>query len=1148
MIAGLSSGFDWRSMIDQLMAIEHRRVDLVINQKSEYASKLQILRAINTKLLSFKSQAETLASSKTFSIFTSSLSTDSATYSASDFLSVYTSTGAAPGSHTITMTSTSTLAQARKIATKSFNSHTDALGLTGEFVINGRAIEVEDTDDLGDLRDKINNLNSGANATGVTASILTASSSNFRLVLTSDNTGADAFTIFDSSADTTNILSTGLGFTDGTTSVKNYTSNGFQSAAFSSSTQAVGSMLGLNSAQSGIVTIGGVGSIDINLSTDSLTDIAAEINNESGGSVAASVVATTEDGVTAYRLKIENTTSYLDDNNILQTIGLIEGGQGDVAEVHKGSKELYADAGKSSYITGATAWNSVYDSDGISTGVVDGDVILIKGTRHDGSTVDTSFTITDKAWTIDEAGNSFLEAIESAFGLAADSVTLSNGQIQITDSTAGDSQLSISLICQNQGGGSLDLGTVSATTQGYTMELQAGQDASLIVDGTAITSSSNVIDDVIAGVTLNLKTVEAGSTINLTVARDYDSIKSSVQGLLDAYNDVLSDINEQFAYDEETETAGLLQGDATLRSIKTGLVDILVSAVSQLPSGLNALSLIGITSDDNGMLSIDNDDFMDALRTDFNGVRRLFVAEGSTTDGDVQYINHTNDTVAGEYEINITQVATQAQAIGSVDLSGGIGATNIATLTISQGGKVAAINLNGASGENGSSIDNIVNAINSELDGEYAQSIVGNVRNTLSDGITAITSATTWGLIYSGGADAGLSDGQEITFSGHRKNGTEVNGAYTISDANQDTVQGLLSAIESAFEYEVSAGINAYGYLVITDKTTGSSSLDISITEPGSLNFGAVTTSNLIGATRNTKNAGADAIAEGDTWSDVDGHTLAGGEVIKFIGFKGNGEAVEGSYTVNLGDQLSVFLSAIEAAYGGVVDASIQDGRLMLSDGTANSMLGIEILEPTGGGVDFGTMSGGVTGRYGLDITASRDGFNQLVLTSEDYGSSATFSVSQSDTSLGLGPVTAGVDVEGTINNESATGSGQILTGDAPGSGETSSVEGLIIKYTGTDTGDQGTVKITMGVAELFDRLLYDITNAADGYLDYRLESTADRIDTLETQIQEMEARLEMKMQTMINRFVAMEVALGKIQNLSRWLDGQISTISRGWV
>lgn len=1163
LVAGLASGFDWRSMIDQLMAIEHRGVDLVEDQKTDYESKLEVFQSINTKLLSFKTQAESLASSKAFNVFSSSLTTDSTTYKASDMLSVSTSTSAAPGTHTITMNSNSAVAQARQISSKSFTTYDTALSLSGEFVINGRAMEVETNDDLLDIRDKINNLNSGANATGITASVMTVSSSNYRLILNSDDTGEDAFTIFDAS--TSNILSTGLGFTDGTTSVNNYVSNGFQSEAFSSSTQAVGSMLGLSNVLSGTgIIIGDVTDIDIDLSTDSLTDIAEEIENESGGNVSASVVSTTEDGVTTYRLKIVNTTGSTDNNNVLQALGLIKGDQGNVAEVHQGSSALYNDTDVllDSDNGGADDLTTINMTDlriaaSDSAGVAIGDTIRVSGTKTDGTTVTATGTVNTDFTTVAQ----FMTWLDGEFtggGNPANAVTVrfDDGLIKITDDNAGDSQLSITISANNEGDGKLDFGAVSATTEGYTMETQAGQDASITIDGTAVTSSSNVIDDVIAGVTLNLKTVEADKTITLTVARDYDTIKSSVQSLLDQYNEVMTDINAQFAYDEDTETAGLLQGDATLRSVKTELVDIVVSTITGLPSTINALSLIGITSDDDGNLSIDDDDFKDAFNDNFNGLERVFVAEGSTTDGDVQYINHANETVAGEYAINITTAATQAQATGTSDLSGGI-ASNLSTIAITQSSKTAAIILDGS--DDGSSIDNIVNAINSELDNEYAQSIMGNEKNTASDLSTAITSSTVWSAVFSDGASAGLADDDEITFSGTKRNGSAVSGSYTISDVTSDTVQGLLSAIEAAYGYEVSVGINTYGYLVVTDNATGNSSLDITLTEPKSLDFGEVTTSNLVGSVRNTTGGGAAAITAATKWNAID-DPLQNGDVIEFSGYTVSGNAVEGSYTASdvSTDTVDGLLTAIETAYnagGGSVTAEIQDGRIVIKDGTTNSTLGIEILEPSARDLDFGTVSGGVTGRYAVDITASKDGSNKLVLTHDEYGSDQSFTIQLSDTDLGTGAgasdlqdntAYSGVDVAGTINDEAATGSGQVLTGDAPGSGETTSVEGLVIKYTGSGTGSQGTVKITMGVAELFDRVLYNISNVTDGYLDYKIESVSDRIDYFEDRIGDMEDRLNQKMETMINRFVRMELALGQLQNQSNWLAGQIGAIS-GW-
>ncbi|MBW2138890.1 MAG: flagellar filament capping protein FliD [Deltaproteobacteria bacterium] len=1162
LVAGLSSGFDWRSMIDQLMAVEHRRVDLVEAQKTEYEAKLEILQDINSKLLSLKTQASTLASSDAFSVFTSSLSSDSATYEASNFLTVSTSTLAAPGSHTITMTSNSQLAQARKISSKSFTSHTTALNLTGEFIINGRTVRVESSDDLADILDKINNLNTGSNATGVTASILTVSSENFRLILTSDDTGEDALNIFDASADTENILSSGLGFTEGTTSVKNLTSNGAQSEAFSSSSQSVASLLGISSPQVGTaVVMGDVSSIEIDLSK-SLTDIASDINSAAsaaGSNVRASVVSTTQDNLTTYRLKIENTTSFTDDNNVLQALGILEGDQGSVSEIHAGSvaNQKTAAAGGGP-IDGSTLFSEI-DTVGDGTNdVATGDTITITGTKHDGTAVSGSFSVYSGAY---KSLNDLLNYIENTvFDPGAVDAYISDGtdghtagKIVIKDLVAGDSQLSLTLVANNEGGGQLDFGTISATTKGYQMELRSGQDVSIVVDGTTITSSTNIIDDVIPGVTLNLLTVEAGTTVNVVISRDYEAVKSSVQGLLDAYNEVMTELNAQFAYDEDSGTSGPLQGDGTLHSIKSALMNAVVSTITGLPSDLNALSLIGITSNNEGKLSIDDNDFTDALVDNFAGARRIFVAEGSTTDGDVQYIGHTNGTVPGEYPVNITQVPEQAKVTGTVDLSGGI-ASDISTITITQGSKVAAITLK--TSDTGSSIDNIVNTINSEMDREYAQALMGNVKNTTDAEQTApITNSTTWDSVFSGGIGAGLSDGDVITFTGHKRNGTEVSGSHTITDVSTDTVQGLLSAIEAAFDNEVSAAINSYGYLVITDRETGNSNLDFSLTAPpgSNLDFGDVTSSNLVAITRNTTD-GSTAIDAATKWDAIQGSSLTTGDTFSFSGYTAGGKAVEGSYTISdiTTDTVDDLLTAIENAFnagGGSVIAEIQDGRLLLKDGTTNSPLGIEIIEPAGKGVDLGDMVGGVLGRYSMDVTASKNAGDQLALTHNEYGSSHDFTIRVSDSDLGMtdGQSYSGVDVAGTINGEACTGSGQILTGNAPGTGETTSIEGLSIKYTGSGTGEQGTVKITMGVAELFDRILYDITNTVDGYLDFRIESVSGRIDDFDDRIVEMERRLDQKMERMINRFVDMELALSRIQNQSNWLTGQINSIFGGW-
>ena len=177
-----------------------------------------------------------------------------------------------------------------------------------------------------------------------------------------------------------------------------------------------------------------------------------------------------------------------------------------------------------------------------------------------------------------------------------------------------------------------------------------------------------------------------------------------------------------------------------------------------------------------------------------------------------------------------------------------------------------------------------------------------------------------------------------------------------------------------------------------------------------------------------------------------------------------------------------------------------------------------------------------------LSLTANNEGGGSLSLGSIDGSIDQT---TERDLDLGLinGTVT-GLDVAGTINGETATGSGQVLTGDD----DNANTDGLSVMYTGSSNDvDAGTVTLTLGVAELFYRSSYWITDTVDGYVTFKQNSLQDSIDDYEAKIEDMEALLNLKMERMINQFVSMELALSKIQNQSAWLSGQVNSAASAW-
>lgn len=304
--------------------------------------------------------------------------------------------------------------------------------------------------------------------------------------------------------------------------------------------------------------------------------------------------------------------------------------------------------------------------------------------------------------------------------------------------------------------------------------------------------------------------------------------------------------------------------------------------------------------------------------------------------------------------------------------------------------------------------------------------------------------------------------------------------------------------------------------------------------------------------------AGGTPITSSTTWASIDGANLADGDIISFSGTSRNGRSVSGSYQISQAssDTVQGLLSAIEAAFGSSVDATIDDdGRLVLTDRyEGDSQLSLSFDYTQAHNLDFGALStsnpGGEEGRYAMAVTAAGDGNDHLVLTHDAYGSGHAFTVEEdTDTGLWTGsqtnPVTVdnGVDVAGTINGEAATGSGQILTGD---DGETN-VAGLAVRYSGSATGEVGNLTLSLGIAELFERALYGITDAYDGYAAFKMTSLQNSIDGFEERIAETETRLNKKMDRMINQFVAMELALARIQSQSQWLAGQITASYSGW-
>ncbi len=323
--SGLGSGIDTESIIKQLSALDQRPIQQLQTQQQKIQQQQTALAQITAIVTGLQSAANTLNGTGGFSLVKASVIDNTVA-------TVTANTGAQTGAHSLTVTQ---LAQGQKLGATAQPSQTTPLGVSGQFVINGKAVTVAGTDNLQTIASNINSANVGVNA-----SIVTANTNAYTLILTANNSGTSN-TISLSDVGSGTILQNTLGLINGTAAIRNAVTNGAATNLFTDSSTSVGTLLGETSPPAGTVQINGT-SVAIDLSTDSLTAIVGKVNAAAISGVTASIVSTTDPntGATKQQLKIVGATTptFTDSNNVLKNLGILQNGNASQLLAAKDSK------------------------------------------------------------------------------------------------------------------------------------------------------------------------------------------------------------------------------------------------------------------------------------------------------------------------------------------------------------------------------------------------------------------------------------------------------------------------------------------------------------------------------------------------------------------------------------------------------------------------------------------------------------------------------------------------------------------------------------------------------------------------------------------------------------------------------------------
>lgn len=247
-----------------------------------------------------------------------------------------------------------------------------------------------------------------------------------------------------------------------------------------------------------------------------------------------------------------------------------------------------------------------------------------------------TINVGEKSFTVKvDDTNSKLSAIRDAINKAPDNAGVRAAIVNATDGahlvlTSNKSgAANVIKITQTDGDGGLSKLTYDAAgdTTNY-LQLKEAQDAEIRIAGYLHKSDSNTVKGALDGVTLTLlKETEDDVEVSLEIKQNVDTVVTRVNNFVSQYNTLARTIGSLQSYEPSTQKAGPLLGDALLRNIDSELKRGLVSPVDGATGAYTTLASVGVTTNKDGTLIVDESKLRAALASDFDAVGTVFASE-----------------------------------------------------------------------------------------------------------------------------------------------------------------------------------------------------------------------------------------------------------------------------------------------------------------------------------------------------------------------------------------------------------------------------------------------------------------------------------------------------------------------------------------
>jgi flagellar hook-associated protein 2 len=172
--------------------------------------------------------------------------------------------------------------------------------------------------------------------------------------------------------------------------------------------------------------------------------------------------------------------------------------------------------------------------------------------------------------------------------------------------------------------------------------VQQAKHAIITLDEQEVSSQTNEFKDTVTGLTITASKVselvnkddpaKGYKSTKLTVGYDKKAVETNLKSFVDAFNKVMTTLNNLTSYDAEKETAGPLNGDTTARSLTSQMRRLLGEAVEGAVAPVKSLTDLGITTKKDGTIELDSELLSEQVDNHFEKVGILFASDNGVAE------------------------------------------------------------------------------------------------------------------------------------------------------------------------------------------------------------------------------------------------------------------------------------------------------------------------------------------------------------------------------------------------------------------------------------------------------------------------------------------------------------------------------------